>query len=158
MQLIEADPFDLKIEKANETCVLKYTGPRNAILSTKEDCVYAVNVKEPATHDLIVSPTQGCTPAAKTKDTKYFDIDRCYAKELEEPWDFIQIKPHHGQYHIYCPGSNITIEKKPQQCPASVFILPMNANFKINDIEFTGSQSSLVHQEVIDPLFTMKAN
>ncbi|XP_035713879.1 uncharacterized protein LOC118438167 [Folsomia candida] len=158
LQLIEADSFDLKVERKNETCVLKYKGPHNAILSTKDDCVYSINVKEPTTPDLIVSPTRGCTPTAKTKNSNHFDIDHCYDKNLAEPWDFVQIKLHHGQYHIYCPGSNITIERKLQQCPASVFILPMNANFKINDIEFSGTESSLVHQEVVDPLFTMKAN
>ncbi|XP_021959280.1 uncharacterized protein LOC110855167 [Folsomia candida] len=158
LQLIEADSFGLKVERKNETCVLKYKGPHNAILSTKDDCVYSINVKEPTTPDLIVSPTRGCTQTAKTKNSNHFDIDHCYDKNLAEPWDFVQIKLHHGQYHIYCPGSNITIERKLQQCPASVFILPMNANFKIHDIEFSGTESSLVHQEVVDPLFTMKAN
>jgi len=46
LKLVEADAFTLIHQNSNETCLIKYTGPSNAILSRDQDCVYSVNVQK----------------------------------------------------------------------------------------------------------------
>ncbi|CAG7827867.1 unnamed protein product, partial [Allacma fusca] len=118
-----------------------------------------VNVKTPTTHDLIISPSRGCKPTASfSKEARYFAVSHCVKSQDLDEYDFIQIKPHHGLYYIYCPQSNFTIEGREEVCPNDVFTIPLSANFKINDLEFEGSRINLFHQEVVDPMFTVRTN
>jgi len=159
LRLLEADPFDIMLKKDNSTCKIRYNGPENAVLSVKEDCVYGINVKKPVIRDLILSPSRGCKPQSQLPEsTKYFRLDECKPSHSDDAQEFIQIKPHHGQYHVYCFGSNLTLNNHPQACPSTVFLLPTSATFKINEMEFNGSKIDVVHQEANDPLFTLKAN
>jgi uncharacterized coiled-coil protein SlyX len=56
LKLLEADPFKLMMQTENSTCIVKYTGPSNAIVSGKDGCTYAANLKMHATHDLVLAP------------------------------------------------------------------------------------------------------
>jgi hypothetical protein len=85
-------------------------------------------------------------------------VDRCDQRKEHDEKGFVQIKPHHGQNHIYCPKSTITIDGRTEPCPEDVFVLPITATFKVNDELFEGSQVHLDHLETMDPLFTMRAN
>ena len=159
LKLVEADPFNLMHRVKNKTCTIKYTGPQNMIVSAESGCAFSMNVKQQATHDLILSPVQGCmTEMEKTKETKHFDIERCMDTHPHDELHYIQIKPYHGSHHIYCPGNTLMVEEKPLECPNDVFLLPMSASFKINNMLYNGSQVYLEHKEQIDPLFAMKAN
>jgi hypothetical protein len=90
--------------------------------------------------------------------SKHFGIDTCEAEYPNDELNFIQIMPFHGSNHIYCPGNQFEIDGRVQKCPESVFLLPMSASFRINDLQYSGSQAVLEHHEMIDPLFTMRAN
>jgi len=158
LKLVVADPFKLMLQTENQTCTVKYTGPLNAIVSNKEGCAYAANLKTLAPHDLVIAPTGTCEKISSDSKTRYFGIERCDTKQQNDEKDFIQIKPHHGMNHIYCPKSFITIDSRTEPCPEDVFVLPITATFKINDFEFKGSQVHLDHVELVDPLFTMRAN
>lgn len=158
--VLEADPFKLMLRnKNNQICSVKYTGPTNAILSLRNDCIYSLNVKTPVTHDMILPPSKGCQGRTELPDgAKFFHVDSCFDNTTVDARDFVQIKPYYGQLFVYCPESKITIDGKTALCPADVFMLPIKANFSINGIEFVGSQIHVEHRESLDPLFTMKAN
>jgi hypothetical protein len=181
LKVAEADPFDLIHQTENQTCTIKYSGPTNAIISTTEDCVYSINVR---VSNLILSPSQDCKAVSALPDTSnYFRLDNCKPRQPHDEWDFVQIKSYHQQNYIYCSGSNITIGSIPQTCPNQTFVLPEGAEFKINDhfykvsklsrlivclkqldniimrfCNFQVGEYKLNHQEVIDPLFTLRAN
>jgi len=127
-------------------------------LSEKDQCVYAVNVQQPVKYDLILAPARGCRPKVGSNDTRHFSLDSCQKTTPMDEHNFIQIKPYNGQYHIYCPESDLTVEGIREKCPNEVIIFPMRTNFSINHMEFTGSRISLAHQETLDPVFMVKAN
>ncbi len=160
LTLVEADPFLMMLKKENETCSVRYTGPTNAIISTKtnESCVYGLNLNRQVTHDIILSPASGCKEYVSKKGTKYFSVAECSKTDHNDYADFVQVKPHHGLYYIYCPESTIAINDKKQHCPDHVFTLPINANFRINEIEFVGTHIDITHQQRNDPLFTLNTN
>jgi len=156
LRLLEADPFDLIHKTENETCVIKYSGPRNVIISAEEDCVYSVNVKY---SDIILSPGGNCKQISTLPDTStYFSLLECKPKRENDEWKYVQIKLHHGQYHIYCNGNNVTIGKVTQRCPDQPFVIPVSTDFFINEHFYKAGEYKINHQEVIDPLFTIKAN
>jgi hypothetical protein len=106
LQLIEADPFDLMLRRKNSTCTVRYIGNRNLLVSTTENCIYTVNVNRHFTHDLLVSPAHGCRPNTNsTEETKHFVVDHCQSQHELDYYDFVQIKPHHSQFYVYCPES-----------------------------------------------------
>jgi hypothetical protein len=159
MELIEADPFDIMLKQKNQTCHVKYTGPRHMIVSTVNGCAVAANLKIPVAQDLILSPSHGCMPQSEIPtETKYFTVERCDLQHPNDEYSYVQIKPFHGSNHVYCPGSTLEIFGKNESCPEEVFLLPMTASFRINGMEYKGSQVHLDHQEKVDPLFTMKTN
>ena len=158
LTLVEADPFKMYLRKGNKTCTIEYSGPTSAILSESENCLYGLNVKQPTSHDLIVSPSRGCKPHASfSKDARYFVVSRCEKSLPQDFLDFIQIKPHNGLYYINCKG-NFSIEGRQEPCPEDVFTLPITAGFQINEYGFEGSSMSLVHDEGIDAMFTVRTN
>ena len=159
LTLVEADPFNLMLRKGDKTCTIKYTGPQNAILSEKNQCVYAVNVKHPVKYDLILAPSRGCMPRVqKSTEMQHFAVDHCRKSYAMDEHNFIQIKPYDGQYYVYCPESNLTVEGHHEKCPNSIIVFPTRSNFSINELEFSASKISVVHQETLDPVFTLKTN
>jgi len=59
-------------------CKVEYVGPMNIIVSEKEGCTFAINVKQSLRHDLILSPSHGCMPASEASgEMKHFGIGRC---------------------------------------------------------------------------------
>jgi len=72
--------------------------------------------------------------------------------------DYIQVKAHHGFNHIYCPFSFLTIDDRTEACPDGVFVLPITASFKINNIVYHGTKMQGEHEEFLDPLYTMRVN
>jgi hypothetical protein len=159
--VLEADPFQLMLRKRNETCSVNYIGPKNTILSVKDKCIYSLNVQPPVSHELIFSPSRGCVKKAgitETKTSKHFALGSCQATYPHDETDYVQVKPTTSGYHIYCPESTLTIDNVIQLCPDGVFTLPSEADFMINEHEFFGSHADLTHQQVVDPIFTLKAN
>jgi hypothetical protein len=157
LSLVVADSFDLMMRKGDQTCTVQYTGPKNAILSTKEDCVYGVDVPQ-SQSDLIVAPARGCDPQPRDEETKHFTMTRCTLTRPKDQERFIQVKPLHNMYHVYCPELTITIEGVPGRCPDSVFTIPMQSSFKINNMTFTGSNVTVIHNEEMDHLISLKTN
>ena len=159
LTLIEADPFQLMHKENNKTCTIEYTGPENMIVSTEKSCTFSINLKKPVQHDLILSPSHGCMPHASLPgEMKYFDVSRCEKEHDRDEWDFVQIKPFHGSNYVYCPGSKLELNGEARSCPRSVFLIPMAASFRINELDYKGSQVYLDHSEKIDPLFSLNAN
>ena len=153
LTLVEADPFDLMLKTGNKTCRVKYTGPRNAILSESSQCVYALNVNMPSKFGLLVAPSKGCMARTeKTTDSKYFSVAHCERSYPFDEHDFMDVKSYNGEYHVYCQGSNLTVDGHKRKCPGDVFSLPAKTNFAIHDMEFSGSRITIVHNEVQDPL------
>ncbi|CAL8117307.1 unnamed protein product [Orchesella dallaii] len=145
---LDADPFNLYVKKNNETCTVKYTGPSNAVMLQKDKCIYALNLKQPISRDLIVSPSRGCKPhTGFPKDLKHFSIGHCELQHPNDEWGFVKVKPYQGNYHVYCAGSKISIEGREEDCPENVFILPYSAKFKINRIEYVGSKIAIEHDQ-----------
>ena len=154
LHLVEADPFVMYHRKNNQTCSITYSGPRNAIVS--EDCVYSVNVHHT---DLVMSPARDCQAPHNLPDTsKYFNLDKCVPRQATEAWDFIQIKPLSGHYHIYCYGNNFSVGGRTDDCPKETFVIPMSTNFQINNHMFNSLEYQLNHQERLDPVLSMKTN
>jgi hypothetical protein len=159
MQLLEADPFQLMLQTWNQTCHVTYKGPSTVILSKKEGCPVALNVKTSRMYDLVLSPSQDCLPGMRNNSANsYFSVEHCQGRNDKEAEDFVQVKPHHGNLHIYCAGSTITMDNNTQECPKEVFILPIRARFKVNGREYTGSTVNLEHIDRPDPLYTLRTN
>lgn len=60
---------------------------------------------------------------------------------------------------IVLDGSIIEIEGKAQECPDSVFVIPLMTNFKKqNAVEFIGSQVHIVHKEQPELPFSLHTN
>jgi hypothetical protein len=156
LRVVDADAFDLMHQTENMTCTIKYTGPQNAIISTVDDCVYSVNIRH---SNLILAPSRECQAVSALPDTsKYYSLDNRQQMQPHDAWDFVQVKPYHQQNHIYCAGSNITIGRVMERCPNQTFVLPENADFTINNHYYRVKEFRVNHQEVIDPLFTLRAN
>jgi hypothetical protein len=160
LTLVEADPFDLMFRAGGKTCTISYNGPTNAILSESSQCVYALNVKEASKTDLVIAPSSVCLPKITTDDleTRHFAVSKCQKKTPMDEIGFVQIKSYSGQYHVYCPESNMTIEGVKQKCPNEVLMFPIRTSFKVNEAEFVGSRLSVAHTETLNSLFTVKAN
>jgi len=119
--VVEADAFTLIHQTESETCILKYTGPRNAIMSTVDDCVNSVNVE---VHSLILAPPGVCLPPVKINEkTKYFALEHCSPRHQNDARDYIQIKRYNNN-HLYCYGNNITIAGVEQASPNRTCVLP----------------------------------
>jgi len=159
--VLEADPFELMLKKTEtqETCRITYNGPKNAILSLNESCIYTLNIKRPVVQELILSPSRGCKPADSfPEDTSYFTVHTCQSSHEKDEYDFVQVKLTKQGYNVYCPYSSLTIAGRKQPCPFSVFLLPLTSDFSINEHEFVGSRVDIHHEEVHDPDFTLKVN
>jgi len=125
-------------------------------MSRDDDCVYSVNVQR---HSLILAPPGLChAPVEMNEKSKYFMIDHCSARYENDAWDYVQVKRYNNNNHLYCHGNNITISGVEQACPNRTFVLPSEAGFIINGQYYKVGEYQLLHNEQIDPLFTLKAN
>jgi len=131
-----------------------YTGPRNALVSASSDCVYATDVQE---NNLIFSPVQACKPGGLPEE-KFYTQGVCQAWKEGNEASFVQVKLFHGQLHVYCPLSTLTMGKVTQPCPNETFILPVTAEFYINKQLIRGREFQIDHTEMVDPLFITKVN
>jgi hypothetical protein len=159
--VVEADPFQLMMKNPDtkQTCTLVYNGPKNAILSQKDKCITTLNVKQPVTQELLLSPSRICKPQESfSKDAHYFHNSTCKNSHPKDEYDFVQVKPTRSGYYVYCPGSSIMMDGRTEPCPSHVFIVPLQTDFTINNDEFIGSRLDLEHQEVLDSRFSHRVN
>ncbi|CAL8076760.1 unnamed protein product [Orchesella dallaii] len=104
-------------------------------------------------------PVDDCTlDDYNKKQLKSFSIVSCDDTHHQDHLSFIQLKKQGNLIYIYCPYSNITIANKVQECSKSVFTLPFNSNFKINNINYNGSTIKMKMNEIWAPLWTAKTN
>jgi hypothetical protein len=156
LKLVEADPFTLLHKRGNQTCSIFYTGPKNAIVSSSDDCVYATDVQR---RDLIVAPTENCREFNYSPETsRYFELDSCRDSHPGDEKDFVQVKVFNTHYHVYCFGSEMTIGGITKPCTRVPFLLPLSANFKINNQLYGGREYHEEHHEKLDPIFSTRTN
>ena len=97
------------------------------------------------------SATSACTSSyewlSESNETKHFAVKNCKRSYSNDEQNFVQVKPHDVQYHIYCPESFVIVEGIRESCPNDVWTSPMKSNFKIYDVSNNGSRISMVHQE-----------
>jgi hypothetical protein len=157
MHLVEADPFDIMLRTWNQTCRIVYNGPTTAVLAPT-GCPVAMNIQTSKIYEMVYSPTDACMEEMENQTTTFYHVKQCHSRKPGDEREFIQVKSHHGFYHIYCYGSTIKVEGQKQECPNEVFILPVGTKFTINDQDFVGSIVNVHHQENPDPLFTLRTN
>ena len=155
LTIVEADAFTLSNLNSNKKlCALRYSGPRMAIISTEEDCVYAVHTERAPVGKLPLSPSLTCKKGLSFKaDDEFFRETDCDQISVK---DFIQVKVYDNKYYIYCAGSSYVMGKRNVTCPNKVFTLPLTATFEINDVVYKGSVLNIVYKQTEDPLFLEK--
>lgn len=154
LKIVEADPFTLLLKKQNKTCTLEYTGPKLAVISEEEDCIYSLNTERAPVGSLPLSPSLSCKKSLSfNADDKYFSKMKCEASHEDDERDFVQIKVYNNLYYIYCPGSTYMLGKRNVTCPQKIFTLPLTATFTVNKVEYKGSVLNIVYQQQEDPLF-----
>ncbi|CAL8128656.1 unnamed protein product [Orchesella dallaii] len=157
--MLHADPFTLLKRTDNQTCTLKYHGPVNAIVSNATDCIHPLLNSYENTQEVIVYPVEDCTQDDNNKKlSSSFSVTECDATHPRDHLSFVQLKREANLVYIYCPFSDITIASRVQPCPAGVFTVPFNAEFKINNIHYNGSTVKLKYHEIWEPMWTSKTN
>lgn len=156
LYLVEADPFLLHYQTEDKTCSMEYTGPKTAIVSKDNDCVYAVNVRK---SDIIISRFHKCTRESRLPDSsKYFTLQKCEKRQQNDSWNFVQVKLFDAHYYIYCAGNNFTIGSRTPACKNETFIIPVGTNFAFNEHYFKAGENRINHHEILDPSISHRAN
>lgn len=157
--LLTADPFSLMKRIGNQTCTLQYQGPPQSIISNTSECVHPLLSPYVAQQELLIYPVEECQQDdINNRQFKAYTTTKCEDTRPNDHLSFIQLKREANFIYIYCPLSNITIGSKVQPCPDSVFTLPFNTDFAINNIRYNGSIVRVKAQEMWAPLWTSKAN
>ena len=157
LKLIEADAFDFMHKNENETCRIKYKGPRNAVVSEVEDCTYGINVEKQS--GVVLVPASTCkSKRSETEKDDQFEVSDCKKTYDGIEEEFVQVKLFNNMYFIYCYGSSITINQQTKSCINKVFMLPIGITFKINNSTYTGSHQTMVFTERWDPLINFRTN
>ena len=107
---VEADPFDIMIKKENSTCRIKYEGPKAAIISNDEDCVYATHVNSGYSESLSLAASLKCNNRSSFGEGDYYKIEKCTVSKSSDEKDFVQAKIYDNKYFMYCPGLNYEIQ------------------------------------------------
>lgn len=155
LSVVEADPFEIVVRKNEKTCIFHYTGPKIAVLSKQDDCIYAVHTEVAPVGKLALLPSITCNPSLSfTADGEYFKLKECTTNQKNE--DFVQVKVYNNLYFIYCYGSTYELGKRKVTCPKEIFTLPLTATFKVNDVVYYGSVLNIVYKQTEDPLFLEK--
>jgi len=156
LKLAEADPFTMIQKKNNQTCTIEYNGPHNVVFSTRENCIYGVNVNPT---NILLSPSQVCRgPTSLPESSKYFSTGSCKPSFPGDEKDFIQVKEFGGMLHIYCAYNTITIGEMTEDSPLEIFALPLGVEFEINEQKYLGNVLNLKHKETTDTLFSLHTN
>ena len=158
LTIVEADPFKLTKRDGNLTCVYEYIGPKQAILSLQEDCLYALST-EKAPVGLPLASSLTCKPHLSfTEKDDYFKISSCRPSEKDDWQHYTQVKVFDNKYHIYCAGGEYYLGKRKVKCPSYIFTLPLSATFSLNNAEYKGNVLSVVYQQQEDPLYLEQIN
>jgi len=153
LTILEADPFDLMVRENGKTCRIVYDGPKNAMLSNQEDCLYATDMGKDPKGRVLMAHNLQCIRDSSLDEKEAFKMDKCQPSKEGDEVDFVQIKAHGDNFHIYCPGMKYILgDKREVYCPNKVFTLPITATFTLNDVTYRGSILSLVYREQEDPL------
>ncbi|CAL8134718.1 unnamed protein product [Orchesella dallaii] len=159
LSIMEVDPFDLMLKKRNQTCRLKYVGPRLAIMSSTEDCIYAVQTEKAPVGKLPLSSSLSCKPHLSfKKDDNMYRTETCKKSEEGDEHDYARVKVFDNKYFVYCPNGVYFLGKREVKCPNYVFTLPLSATFTLNNVEYQGKVLSIVYHQKEDPLFIEKIN
>lgn len=157
--LMDAEPFTLMKRTGNETCRIDYQGPAQAIIGNNTDCIHPLINSKPFTSEILVYPMDKCQQDdGNVKRMQPFAVTQCEPTRNQDYLKFIQLKREGDQLFVYCPLSNITINNKVEACPNSVFVLPLNSKFKINNIRYNVSHVKLKVRETWAPFNTMRTN
>lgn len=128
--VVEAEPFTLMKKEINRTCTLMYNGPKHAIVSPNDSCVFSVPARHLGPDDVLLAPRTACkSNEATDQETKYFFEASCAPTRQDTHLDFVQVKQFYNKFKIYCPGSTLTIGGRTMSCPENVFILPIEVGF-----------------------------
>jgi cell division protein FtsB len=153
LSVVEADPFEIVVKKNERTCIFHYVGPKIAVISKEDDCIYALHTEVAPVGKLAMLPSITCNPSLSfTSDGNYFKKKECMSNQRNE--DIVQVKTYNNMYFIYCYGSTYELGKRKVTCPKET--LPLTATFKINDVMYHGSVLNIVYKQTEDPLFLEK--
>jgi hypothetical protein len=155
LSILTVDPFKLLLKKQNTSCIYEYTGPRQAIFSADEDCVYSTRIEYAPVGILPLSPSLSCKPSFN-EDGDYFEPKQCMKDNENIEKELVQVKVYNNMYHIYCAGNMYTLGRRNVTCPKRIFKLPLSATFTINNIVYRGSVLNIVYHQTEDPMFIDK--
>lgn len=157
--LMDAEPFTLMKKTETETCHIEYQGPLQAIVGNHSDCIHPLINTRPVNSEILIYPMENCQQEdAYTKRVTPFSVTSCDPARKNDHLQFIQLKREGSQLYVYCPYSNISINNKMEMCPNSVFILPLNSKFKVNNMRYNVSQVKIKVHETWDSFTTMRTN
>ncbi|OXA41421.1 hypothetical protein Fcan01_23899 [Folsomia candida] len=100
----EVDPFFLMVKDKGQMCKLVYNGPRTALVSRKEECVFS------AGRDFqgkFMANTR-CKNFSDYEKRSVFKLDSCVPMEEGNEEIFIQVKAYNNDFYAYCPGFTFT--------------------------------------------------
>jgi len=155
IKIVEADPFILMVKQKGQTCKIIFDGPKNAMISPDEDCVYAVDLGTDYRGRVLFTPSHSCrNKTLGPNETTLFKMDTCTPSKEGDEKEFVQVKAYDNKFYIYCPGLEYQLEqKRVVKCPNRVFTLPLTVTFKLNNVTYKGQNINLVYNEKEDPLF-----
>lgn len=157
--LLEAEPFTLMKQTNDEICRVDYQGPPQAIVGKDTDCIHPLINPRPVNTEILLYPMDRCQQEdVHLKRTQPFTVTSCEPASTNDHLKFIQLKREGNQLFVYCPMSNITINNKVRPCPNQVFSLPLNTQFKLNNIRYNVSQVKIRLKETFAPFNTMRTN
>jgi hypothetical protein len=158
LTLVSADDFTLLVRQQEQTCRLSYTGPTNALLSIREDCIYDTGLGARYRGQIFLTAQQKCkTKAIFTDVSDHFSLSSCRNRTNDDAADFVQVKAFNGKYYIYCPDQQFVLgNNRKANCPNHVFTLPISSTFTINNVTYFGKSLDIVFHEVEDPQFIDK--
>ncbi|OXA45286.1 hypothetical protein Fcan01_19895 [Folsomia candida] len=152
LTMLQADAFFLMVKEKGRTCTATYHGPRHAIISLGEDCIYSVALGQ---KDMLV-PSASCISQSRHFNDVY-KMTKCMESKEGDESDFIQVKTYNNMFHIYCPGLEFMYgSQRNVKCPNHVFKLPLTGTFTLNNITYKGQAINLVYNEKEDPLMMEK--
>lgn len=160
VHVLKSDSFELMARSSrNKTCSIKYTGPKTAIYSEKENCIYPLHSRYVSSNDLFLIPNRGCRSEKRLPNsTNFYSAESCVERQPKDEEDFIQIKHYDNANYIYCPESRIKIMEKIRPCPNQPFQIPLNTAFELNDFLYTADKMYVEYKAHSDPIMSFRAN
>jgi len=140
-QVVEADPFYFRKVVNDTICKLSYTGPKRLVVGKKDHCVHPARTER---LDVVLAPTMYCE-SFNFGNLSLYESDECKSIKYDNVDDWIQVKTMYNQFHVYCPGSNLTIGNIVNACPEKPFVIPLTTSYKINDHSIVGNELHINH-------------